>query len=45
VHIEFSLLLFSMADELSSLWANLSLAEEEDGELEIQKTEVKGAIN
>jgi hypothetical protein len=45
VHIEFSLLLFSMVDELSSLWANLSLAEEEDGELEIQKTEVKGAIN
>jgi hypothetical protein len=45
VHIEFSLLLFSMADEISSLWANLSLAEEEDRELEIQKTEVKGAIN
>jgi hypothetical protein len=34
-----------MADELSNLWANLSLAEEEDGELEIQMTEVRGVIN
>jgi hypothetical protein len=29
-----------MADDLSSLWGNFSLADEEDGELEIQKTEV-----
>jgi hypothetical protein len=27
------------------LWANFSLAEDEDGELEIQTTEVKGIIN
>jgi hypothetical protein len=41
----FPLFFFSMADELSNLWANLSLAEEEDGELEIQTTEVRGVIN
>jgi hypothetical protein len=29
-----------MADDLSNLWANLSLSEGEDGELEIQMTEV-----
>jgi hypothetical protein len=34
-----------MVDELSSMWANFSLAEDEDGEIEIQKTEVKGIIN
>jgi hypothetical protein len=33
-----------MAEDLSMLWTNLSLAEEEDVELEIQTTEVKGAI-
>lgn len=31
-----------MADELSNLWANLSLSEGKDGELEIQATEVRG---
>jgi hypothetical protein len=34
-----------MMDELSNLWENLSLAEDEDGELEIQKTEVTEIIN
>lgn len=33
-----------MADDLSTLWANLSLAEGEDGELEIQTTEVNEII-
>lgn len=36
--------MFSMADDLANLWANLSLSEGEDGELEIQQTEVKGII-
>ena len=34
-----------MTDELSNQWANLSLSEGEDGELEIQKTDVKEIIN
>ena len=34
-----------MPDELSNLWANFSLAKDEDGEFEIQTTEVKGTIN
>jgi hypothetical protein len=34
-----------MADELSNLWANLSLSEGEDGEQEIQTTEVKGLVS
>jgi hypothetical protein len=33
-----------MAEDLSMFWTNLSLAEEEDGELEIQKIEVEGVI-
>jgi hypothetical protein len=33
-----------MAEDLSMLWGNLSLEEGEDGELEIQKTEVTGVI-
>jgi hypothetical protein len=37
-------LFFFMADDLSNLWANLSLSEGEDGELEIQRTDVNGIL-
>ena len=33
-----------MANDLSSIWANFSLADEEDGELEIRKTEVNEVL-
>ena len=33
-----------MADELSNLWANLSLSEGEDGEVEVRVNEVKGIV-
>lgn len=33
-----------MADDLSNLWANLTLSEGEDGEIEINTSEVQGAI-